>query len=123
MNGDEVVDSILLSNSQLMIYYGTAGRELAIQVMDTVIRVTITSASSVTISLPDSYKSTLRGLCGNFDDNSADDLSLLDKTLITPTLSQSVYQTGALIATSNAGYVSGCFGYIRLMACVNDRFD
>lgn len=88
-----------------MIYYGTAGRELAIQVMDTVIRVTITSSSSVTINLPDTYKSKLCGLCGNFDDNSDNDLSLADKTALDSTLYQNKpYEAGALVAQS---YVVG----------------
>lgn len=104
VNGDTVIDSTLLSNGQLMVYYGTSGRELAIQIEETVVRVTITPSSSVTINLPDiPYSNNLCGLCGDLDGDATNDLMLANGTdLSNSQLTQ--YERGAVIAES---YLTG----------------
>lgn len=93
-----VVDSILTANGNLMVYFGTKGREIAIQSSPDVIRVSITSSNTVTLTLPSSYKTYVRGLCGNYNDDAADDLLLADGSSVPDGVD--VQKRNALIAQS-----------------------
>lgn len=93
-----MVDSILTVNSQLMVYYGTSGRELALQVASTLVRVSITTSGRVQVTVPDSYRGKVCGLCGNYDGDSENDLRTSDGNYASS--SGDIYIQGAIIARS-----------------------
>lgn len=81
-----------------MIYYGANGRELAIQVASTLIRVSVTTSAKVKVTLPSTYGHKLCGLCGNFDGSSSNDLRTANGIYVPQDVNG--YVQGALIAES-----------------------
>ncbi|XP_067947602.1 zonadhesin-like [Watersipora subatra] len=97
VNGDDIADAMLTSNSNLMVYYGTRGREIAIQVANTLIRVSVTRVGLVTLTIPSSYKTKVCGLCGNYNDQPTDDLRTATGEDVS---TENIYTRGSRIAQS-----------------------
>mgnify|MGYP001795085285 CR=1 FL=1 len=91
------MDTILTSNGELMVYTGTAGKEVAIQSGETIVRVTMTRTSQIKLTVPDTYQSLLCGICGNYDGTAANDLSTSSGQDV---FSESLTKRGQLIAQS-----------------------